>query len=338
MTYSYVLTTGTYIAMDHTQINHSPLITAIENFVEDTLTCQRPWDRYWFDLVDLLQELQVQYNPNLVYSAYNQAMIKLMLKLEQDLTAFQDIEDLTVKHLRFQDVKSSFKKFERQNEKEVQQFKEDELKNRGKALEYTELLLEHYSKLSVIRIDLSYKSEKRTFIDITEFREDIRKLLDRLQDRDRHFKDLQGYIYALEQGALKGYHVHFLLFYDGSRVKFDRHIADCIIDTWKEITNEVGIGYNSNTRENRKRYKATGNDALGRVKRGNQDKKTSLLKIVRYFTEPTKTEQYLRVRVKNMQSFGHGKFRKPSRRTVADTIERVRLNMRFEGGLRHPRR
>ena len=52
--------------MEQTMINHSSLITAIENFVEDTLTGQRPWNDYWSDLVDLLRELQEQYNSNLI--------------------------------------------------------------------------------------------------------------------------------------------------------------------------------------------------------------------------------------------------------------------------------
>lgn len=309
--------------MEQTKINHSPLITSIENFVEDTINRQRPWGNYWSELVDLLRELQDQYNPNLVYSPYNKAMIELMLELEKDLRAFQYIENSTLEKLRFRDVKSKFQKFQRQHEREVQRFKEDELRNRSKAIQYTELLLEHYSKLAVVRVDLSYREGLRRFVDIGDFRQDIRKLLDRLQDGDRHFKDLQGYIYALEQGSQKGYHAHFLFFYDGSRVKFDRHIADCIIDTWKEITGEVGQGYNCNTKQNRKSYQERGNDALGSVSRGDLVKRANVLKIVRYFTEPDKTEQYLRVRVKNMQTFGHGRFDKPKRRGVTKTVARL---------------
>ena len=254
--------------MEQTKINHSPLITTIENFVEDTLKRQRPWDDYWSELVDLLRELQEQYNSDLIYSAYNQAMIELMLELEKDVRAFQYIDNSILEKLRFRDVKSRFQKFQGQHDREIQCFKEDELKNRCKAMEYTELLLEHHSKLAVIRVDLSYRQNKRRFIDISDFRQDIRKLLDRLQDRDRHFNDLQGYMYALEQGTEKGYHAHFLLFYDGSRVKFDRHIADCIIDTWKEITEETGQGYNCNTKQNRRSYIERGNDALGPLTRG----------------------------------------------------------------------
>ena len=323
--------------MEHTKINHSPLITAIENFVEDTINHQRPWGDYWSELVDLLRELQDQYNSDLIYSAYNKAMIELMLELEKDLKAFQYIQNSTLEKLRFIDVKTRFQKFQRLHERDVQRFKEDELKNRSKAIEYTELLLEHYSKLAVIRVDLSYREGQRRFIDIIDFRQDIRKLLDRLQDRDKHFNGLQGYIYALEQGSQKGYHAHFLFFYDGSRVKFDRHIADCIIDTWKEITEEAGQGYNCNTKQNRKSYQERGNDALGSVSRGDSTKITNVLNIVRYFTAPDKTEQHLRVRDKNMQTFGHGKFNRPSRRATADTINRVREDRRLEGGHKRPK-
>lgn len=312
--------------MDNTKINHSPLITAIENFVEDTINRDRPWDNYWLELVELLKELQVQYTEELIYSAYNQAMITLMLELEKNLEAFKLIDDTSLSDFNFHHMQSRFRRFQKQHEREVQRFKEDELINRTKAIDYTELLLEHYSKLAVIRVDLSYKKEKRIFIDISDFRHDIRKLLDRLQDRDRHFKHLQGYIYALEQGFEKGYHAHFLLFYDGSTVQSDRYIADCVIDTWKDITYEYGAGFNCNTKENRDGYKATGNDALGRINRGDYTKKANILKIVRYFTEPQKTEQRLKVRAKNMQTFGHGRFNQPSRRGTANTIERIRLS------------
>jgi len=313
--------------MEQTRINHSPLITSIENFVEDTVNRLEAWNGFWSELVDLLRELQEQFNPDLRYSAYNEAMIELMLDLEQKVES--DIIDSSIlAELSFNDVQSIFDKYEKRHQREVQRFKQDELRNRSKALEYTEMLLEHYSKLTIIRVDLSYRQDKRTFIDISDFRKDIRRLLDRLQDRDRHFNDLQGYIYALEQGTEKGYHAHFMLFYDGNKVQADRYVADCIIDTWKKITHETGIGYNCNTTENRDSYKATGNDALGRLNRGDEDKRANVLQIVRYFTEPAKTEQYLRIRVKNMQTFGHGKFDKPSRRGTAVTTESVRRRVR----------
>lgn len=323
--------------MEHTKINHSPLITAIENFVEDTIERTEPWEGYWIELADLLRELQEQYDSDLNYSAYNQAMIDLMLDLEQKIDS-NVIDDSVMAELSFKDVQSLFDKYEKRHQREVQRFKEDELKNRGKAMEYTELLLEHYSRLAVIRVDLSYRQDWRIFIDIADFRKDIRKLLDRLQDGDRHFRDLEGYVYALEQGADKGYHAHFLLFYDGSSTKFDRYIADCIIDTWKEITGEAGQGYNCNTKQNRKSYLERDKDALGTVNRGDHAKRANVMNIVRYFTEPKKTEQYLKVRVKNMQTFGHGKFAKTSRRGIAETINRVKHDLRLEDGRKRPKR
>ncbi len=317
--------------MEQIKINHSPLITAIEKFVEDTIDRQRPWRDYWYELVELLQELQVQYNQDLIYSAYNQAMINFMLELEQIETVFQYIRQSTLQSLSFRDVKSRFEKFKKKHEDEVKKFKEDELNSRIKAIEYTELLLEHYSKLEIIRVDLAYKCDMRTRIDISDFRENIRKLLDRMQDKDKHFKNLHGYIYALEQGCEKGYHAHFIFFFDGSRVQSDRYIADCIIATWNEITHYEGIGFNCNTKINRDSYKATGNDALGRVNRNDFEKRDNILKVVRYFTEPTKTEQYLRIRCKNMQSFGHGKFNTELRRGANKTFERVRYRYSDQG-------
>ena len=135
--------------MEQTRINHSPLITAIENFVEDTINRTEPWDSYWSGLVDLLKELQDQYNPDLRYSAYNEAMIELMLELEQNLES--DVIDSSIlAELSFYDVQSVFDKFEKRHQREVQRFKQDELRNRIKALEYTEMLLEHLDRLGFV--------------------------------------------------------------------------------------------------------------------------------------------------------------------------------------------
>ena len=38
-----------------------------------------------------------------------------------------------------------------------------------------------------------------------------------------------------------------------------------------------------------------------------------------------------------MQSFGHGKFNRPSRRNSVDTINRVKLDLRLEGGRKRPK-
>ena len=102
--------------MEQTRINHSPLITAIENFVEDTINRTEPWDSYWSGLVDLLKELQDQYNPDLRYSAYNEAMIELMLELEQNLES--DVIDSSIlAELSFYDVQSVFDKFEKRHQR-----------------------------------------------------------------------------------------------------------------------------------------------------------------------------------------------------------------------------
>lgn len=309
--------------MNITRINHSPLISAIENFVADTIDNDHPWISFENELAELIHELQDQYSEHLDYSAYNQAMIGLMLKLEATTDTYQKIDDSILADLKFKDLKYYFTKFQKAHEREVEKFKHQELSNRRKAIQYSELLLEHYSKMTVVRIDLSYKKEWRYLIDISDFRNDIRCFLDRLQDKDRHFKNLQGYIYALEQGSEKGYHAHFLLFFDGHKVQFDRYVADCTINVWRTITNHYGIGFNCNTKENRGSYKALGKDALGRVDRGDLIKKNNIIKVVEYLTNPDKTEQYLRVRCKHMQDFGHGKFKKPSRRGVDLTISRI---------------
>ena len=56
--------------MEQTKINHSPLITAVEKFVEETIKRQRRWKGYWVELVELLNEMQEEYDPDLWYEPY----------------------------------------------------------------------------------------------------------------------------------------------------------------------------------------------------------------------------------------------------------------------------
>ena len=50
--------------MEQTKINHSPLITAVEKFVEETIKRQRRWKGYWVELVELLNEMQGKHPAN----------------------------------------------------------------------------------------------------------------------------------------------------------------------------------------------------------------------------------------------------------------------------------
>jgi hypothetical protein len=49
------------------------------------------------------------------------------------------------------------------------------------------------------------------------------------------FHGLQGYAWALEQGADKGYHCHLLLIYDPSKRQNDWYLADQVWQMWNRL-------------------------------------------------------------------------------------------------------
>ncbi len=106
-------------------------------------------------------------------------------------------------------------------------------KNRQSLHDYIHQLFESYSRLLVIRLDLSYKtsgvmewlgnpleeskdSDRRsiTVDDVIAHREQFIEHL-----REKFGKALKGYVWKLEYGSRKGYHYHTIVFLDGAKYR-----------------------------------------------------------------------------------------------------------------------
>lgn len=148
--------------------------------------------------------------------------------------------------------------------------------------EYIKDLNKIYSKLMVIRLDLSYGE-----IYTTDYEPERRVLNDwdlfHSHALDNFDNSFIGYAAKFEYGADKGIHIHTLMFFDGSVVRQDITIAKRLGEHWKNtITQGAGIYFNANTLEYKVRMKHC---AVGVFKRNDADFLVGAREIAKYFAK-----------------------------------------------------
>lgn len=87
-------------------------------------------------------------------------------------------------------------------------------KNYKELTEYVDALFERYSRLLVLRVDLSYSKENAKTTQAVA-KQDRERLFGNARS-NKLFDDMVGYIWKLEHGPNKGFHYHMMFFYDGS--------------------------------------------------------------------------------------------------------------------------
>ena len=173
--------------------------------------------------------------------------------------------------------------------------------NTHSAIRYVNQLFEVYSRLLMVRVDVSYYKNYFQIVTPEMTRKHRQSLLNNLGVKSV-FKDCVGYIWKLEYGQSKGFHYHFIFFFDGSKRHKDKHIADQIGLYWiNDITEGLGIYHNAN--KNRYPKKAT-----GMIKHDDMVKRSYLTEIVIPYL--TKQEQYLMAKQDGMRTFGKGVIKK----------------------------
>ncbi|RUJ45755.1 inovirus Gp2 family protein [Pseudomonas aeruginosa] len=125
-------------------------------------------------------------------------------------------------------------------------------KKRSKSLEeYIDALFVEHSRMLVVRVDLSYRSD---FFSKGDGFDDKLKLVKSHwagMQRDLHkgkpVDSLLGFACKLEYGQLKGFHLHLLLFYNGSNHRQDGVLARMVGEHWRDsITTGAGAYFNCN--------------------------------------------------------------------------------------------
>jgi len=134
-------------------------------------------------------------------------------------------------------------------------------KNYASLIRYLRGLHSRYSKLLVIRIDLAYlrefcqakEHECLTYSEVKQDREAFLKYLRKLMPK----VGLVGYAWKTEHGIEKSYHHHFMLLFDGQRVREDITIGEYVGQYWRDvITKNRGYFYSCNRKKSN--YKTLG--------------------------------------------------------------------------------
>lgn len=179
---------------------------------------------------------------------------------------------------------------------------------------YMRQMLNHYSRLLIIRVDLGYLKDTIHLVSIEDFHQHLKKLRDFIGKKESCFEGLHGNVIALEQGHDRGYHCHLLLMYDGSKHESDWYFAEIVGEKWQSITGGLGSHYNCHKSKYKQKYKDTGTLGIGMIHRKNCIDVENTVRVALYLTRPDKEDQHLRIKLPGMKTFTHGLYKTKKRR------------------------
>lgn len=305
-------------------VSESRILFAIESFIIEIYQFGFR-EEFKSAFKELLEHFDKIYNIDYHYCDYCAVFVELKSLVDQiryDLYCNHDwhnynfVLDLNTEQLK--EFEQLIKKRKGDVQKELVQFYAQEKYNTTSLETYASQLLEHYSKLLIVRVDLGYRNDAKHEITIDRFYRDFEKMRNRLANKDTIFKNLHGYAWALEQAVDREYHVHMLLIYDGAKVQNGSHYAMQAGEKWFEFTEGRGTYFNPHNKEYIHELKLKGCEiGLGMLSRNNDGDWERLLSVIGYFTDCSKDHQRLRVKVeKNMQTFGKGQYDTSKRRGI----------------------
>ena len=191
---------------------------------------------------------------------------------------------------------------------------EQEKVNTKRLIIYMGQILNHYSRLLIVRVDLGYSKDTIHLVSIETFHKHLKKLRELIGKTESCFEELEGNVIALEQGHDRGYHVHLLLMFDGSKRWKDTHIGQLVGEKWQDITDGLGSYYNCNNPQYKQKQKALGRLGIGMIHRCNLKEVQNAISASLYLTQPDKENQHLRVKLHKMKTFTHGIYETAKRR------------------------
>jgi hypothetical protein len=178
-------------------------------------------------------------------------------------------------------------------------------KNAASLLKYIRNLHEMFAKLVVVRVDLGYSKEYREMsavsgLDPSLVKGNFKLLLKYLR---RRFPTLAGYVWKLEYGALKSYHYHLMLLFNGHEVREDVTLGQLVGDHWVgEITEGNGTYWNCNAKKDV--YAKLGLLGIGTIRYCDTELRANLEKAALYLA---KVDYYVRLNSPGVgRTFGKG--------------------------------
>ena len=111
-----------------------------------------------------------------------------------------------------------------------------------RACDYADTLCERYSRITIVRVNLYYRSAAQARLRVEHVFDDLEQLIAEHR-RNSLFDHLIGHIYSVEQGDRndgRGYHIHAAYFFNGNEVRGDVYKAQQIGELWERITRGQG--------------------------------------------------------------------------------------------------
>ncbi|MFG0635331.1 YagK/YfjJ domain-containing protein [Acinetobacter soli] len=294
--------------------SESNFLIQIEQCVLQICTAQPSPDWIAEQLYQLIPAWRLHYQSHYIYSMPIQAFSKVIQMLNLPFQFQQDDINIGIVEYFSQQLKllySPSKDFEQR------QYANNERQNRISLQQNLTELIQHYSRLLFVRVDLYFSAEAQVDLTIHRCHQYLQILLNRLSNRDGCFQDLQWWAWALEQGAQRGYHIHLLLIYDGHKHQQDEYLALQVGHYWKDdLTAGEGEFYTANQAAFKAQYQARGCLGIGMIHRDHPNEVANALAAAVYLANPEKQQQMLRAKLPNMRSFGTAQFRVSWRRGI----------------------
>ena len=154
--------------------------------------------------------------------------------------------------------------------------------------DYTDAVVDRYSRTTIVRVDLYYRSEAQVRLSVVQVFDDLDQLMVE-RESNSIFDHETGYICSVEQGQDRGYHIHAAFFFNGNEVRGDIHKAQLIGELWERITR--GYGCFNSCNHDKDRYE--GRLGIGMIRRDDLRARQHVHEAMRYLV---KDEQPLLVK------------------------------------------
>ncbi|NUF39139.1 inovirus-type Gp2 protein [Acinetobacter lactucae] len=285
-------------------------LSAINHFIELSLNFDISHQEFVSYLEQLIPAFKAFEQDGIQYSASIQTFINIIQWIDDGRgeCALVDYLDLhSLNHIN--EIRRTLVKHRPFILAEIRQFRDQERDNQKLFLQQVKTIIYDHYQVLIVRVDLGYLKASMPIITIKDFYTHISSLIKLMKEKNGCFKHLLGYGLALEQGVTKGYHGHLLLIYNGSKHDQDWDIGDKVTKKWESITDHVGYGRHSNTKEIKDNYDRQGNLGIGMIKREYPSHVHNALKVAQYLVEPEKHGQMLLVKPLGRRSFFKGSYK-----------------------------
>ena len=295
--------------MSYPVINQSKLTSDVDKLVKNVLFNNLSAKRFQDQLNELYRPLMLMY-----YSQYSVKYSQSINALMNSAVVFIGAEhpcDVIWDYERTQNLITELSGYKKNIMRESYDWRYQESENNKSAERYFKKLIEDKSRVLVIFIELKYLKDQRHNVTIFDFYNHMKKLRKLISKKSSCFKNLTGYVWALEQGYKNGgFHCHLVLTYDNSKEYSDWYTAKTIGEKWREVTEGLGTYHSSHDAETKRDYRKDGKLGIGRIHRDKPQEVQNAFTVAGYLTKSDKYAQKLKVWIPRMQTFGHGEFDK----------------------------